>query len=83
LHTATFVTRGLSKSYNQVAYVPSSNVTYSLPRSPSINCTMVAALVAGRADHRDRGCFFVNVHPDIFCTLHIKNAPFASDFGFA
>src|SRR3989442_384866 len=46
-HATTFVTRGgLSRSYNQAAQVPSSNVTHKLPRSPSINCKMVAAFVS-------------------------------------
>src|SRR6266404_7571496 len=46
LHTRTSVTCGFSKSYNQVAQVPSSNVTRTSPRSPSMNCRMVLALVS-------------------------------------
>src|SRR5215467_5976434 len=46
LHTRTSVTWGLSRSYNQVAQVPSSNVTRKSPRSPSRNCRIVLALVS-------------------------------------
>src|SRR4030095_8522739 len=46
LHTRTSVTWGFSRSYNQVAQVPSSNVTRTSPRSPSMNCRMVLALVS-------------------------------------
>src|SRR2546422_4356172 len=42
----TFVTCGLSRSYNQAAQVPSSKVTYKFPRSPWMNCRMVAAFVS-------------------------------------
>src|SRR6516225_7106045 len=45
-HTSNFVTCGFSRSYNQAAQVPSSNVTCKSPRSPSINCKMVLALVS-------------------------------------
>src|SRR5215469_5598351 len=45
-HTVTWVTQGLSRSYNQAAQVPSSKVTSRFPRSPRINCRMVAALVS-------------------------------------
>jgi len=33
-HTTNFITSGFSKSYNQAAEVPSSNVTCTSPRSP-------------------------------------------------
>src|SRR6516164_8670842 len=46
LHTTTFVACGFSRSYNQAAQVPSSKVTCKSPRSPSMNCTMVLALVS-------------------------------------
>src|SRR2546422_6653584 len=45
-HTTTFVPCGLSRSYNQAAQVPSSKVTYKFPRSPWMNCRMVAAFVS-------------------------------------
>src|SRR5277367_5483499 len=45
-HTTNFVTWGFSKSYNQAAEVPSSNVTCRSPRSPSINCRITLALVS-------------------------------------
>src|ERR1700690_2640204 len=44
-HTTNFVTCGFSQSYNQAAEVPSSNVTCKSPRSPSINCRIILALV--------------------------------------
>src|SRR6266478_6685941 len=46
LHTNTSVTWGFSKSYSQAAQVPSSKVTRKSPRSPSMNCTIVLALVS-------------------------------------
>src|SRR5215472_2303947 len=46
LHTRTSVTWGFSKSYNQADQVPSSNTTRKSPRSPSMNCRMVLALVS-------------------------------------
>src|SRR6266403_714070 len=46
LQTSTPDTRGFSKSYNQAAQVPSSKVTRKSPRSPSMNCRMVLALVS-------------------------------------
>jgi hypothetical protein len=46
LHTSTSLTWGFSRSYNQAAQVPSSNVTRISPRSPSMNCKMVLALVS-------------------------------------
>src|SRR5580693_3160397 len=46
LHTSTSLTWGFSRSYNQAAQVPSSNVTRKSPRSPSMNCKMVLALVS-------------------------------------
>src|SRR5271170_7476351 len=45
-HTTNFVTCGFSRSYNQAAQVPSSNVTCKSPRSPSINCRIMLALVS-------------------------------------
>src|ERR1700674_5505803 len=45
-HTTNFVTCGFSKSYNQAAEVPSSNVTCTSPRSPSINCSIMLAFVS-------------------------------------
>src|SRR5882672_11013337 len=45
-HTNNFVTCGFSKSYNQAAEVPSSNVTCTSPRSPSINCRIMLAFVS-------------------------------------
>src|ERR1700676_4935134 len=45
-HTTNFVTCGFSKSYNQAAEVPSSNVTCTSPRSPSINCRIMLAFVS-------------------------------------
>src|SRR6266436_2206856 len=44
--TTTFVTWGFRRSYNQAAQVPSSNVTCTSPRSPSINCRIVLAFVS-------------------------------------
>src|SRR6516162_1002797 len=46
LQTSTPDTRGFSKSYHQAAQVPSSKVTRKSPRSPSMNCKMVLALVS-------------------------------------
>src|ERR1700694_1959562 len=45
-HTTNSVTCGLSKSYNQAAQVPSSNVTCKSPRSPSINCRITLVFVS-------------------------------------
>src|SRR5713101_2464853 len=45
-HTSSFVTCGFSKSYNQAAEVPSSNVTCKSPRSPSKNCRIMLAFVS-------------------------------------
>src|SRR6202049_1533644 len=45
-HTPNFVTCGFSKSYNQAAQVPSSNVTCKSPRSPSMNCRITLAFVS-------------------------------------
>src|SRR5271167_1853907 len=45
-HTTSFVTCGFSKSYNQAAQVPSSNVTCTSSRSPSINCRIMLAFVS-------------------------------------
>src|SRR5580698_2707226 len=45
-HTTNFVTCGFSKSYNQAAQVPSSNVTCKSPRSPSIHCRIMLAFVS-------------------------------------
>src|SRR5437773_9561852 len=66
-HTTTFVTCGLSRSYNHAAQVPSSKVTCKSPPSPRINCRMVIALVfedglhhqfPRTIHHCDRNCFF-------------------------
>ena len=46
LQTSTSVTWGFSKSCNQAAQVPSSKVTRKSPRSPSMNCRIVLALVS-------------------------------------
>jgi hypothetical protein len=46
LHTTTSVTCGFSRSYNQAAQVPSSNVMRKSPRSPSMNCRIVLAFVS-------------------------------------
>src|SRR5450631_4362287 len=45
-HTTTFLTWGFSRSYNQVAQVPSSNVTCNSPRSPWIKSRIAFALVS-------------------------------------
>src|ERR1700689_4290458 len=45
-HTTNFVTFGESTSDGQAAEVPSSNVTCKSPRSPSINCRIMLALVS-------------------------------------
>src|ERR1700686_1406876 len=45
-HTTNSVTCGFSKSYNQAAQVPSSNVTCKSPRSPLINCRIMLAFVS-------------------------------------
>src|ERR1700693_5558463 len=45
-HTTSFVTCGLSRSYNQVAQVPSSKVTCNSPRSPWIKSRMTFAFVS-------------------------------------
>src|ERR1700675_303035 len=47
-HTTNFFTCGFSRSYNQAAEVPSSNVTCKSPRSPSINCRIMLAFVSIR-----------------------------------
>src|SRR2546427_5645519 len=79
LHTTTFVTCGFSRSYNQAAQVPSSNVTCRLPRSPWTNWRMVLALVsrmdsitsyARRIQDRDRDRFLVNIQADILRAIH-------------
>src|SRR5258708_25386317 len=46
LHTTSSVTCGFSRSYNQPAQVPSSNVRCTSPPSPWINCRRVLALVS-------------------------------------
>src|SRR5215472_5133825 len=46
LQTRTWCTWGCSRSYNQAAQVPSSQVTCSSPCSPWINCRMLLALVS-------------------------------------
>src|SRR5215469_12357826 len=46
LHTRTSVTWDFSRSYNQVAQVPSSKTTRKSPRSPSRNCRIVLAFVS-------------------------------------
>ena len=46
LHTTSSSTWGLSRSYSQVAQVPSSKVTDKVPRSPAKNSRMVAAFVS-------------------------------------
>src|ERR1700686_955217 len=46
LHTTSSVTCGLSKSYNQAAQVPSSNVTCKSPRSPSTNSRIALVFVS-------------------------------------
>src|SRR5467141_3735746 len=46
LLTTSSVTCGFSRSYNQPAQVPSSNVRCTSPPSPWINCRMVLALVS-------------------------------------
>src|ERR1017187_1199098 len=45
-HTTSFVTCGFSRSYNQVAQVPSSKVTCNSPRSPWIKSRMTFAFVS-------------------------------------
>jgi hypothetical protein len=40
------VTCGFSRSYNQAALVPSSNVIHTLPRIPRMNSRIDAALVS-------------------------------------
>src|SRR5258705_508864 len=45
-HTTSFVTCGFSRSYNQVAQVPSSKVTCNSPRRPWIKSRMAFALVS-------------------------------------
>src|SRR6202158_6211400 len=45
-HTTNSVTCGLSKSYNQAAQVPSSNVTCKSPRSPSTNSRIALVFVS-------------------------------------
>src|SRR5271154_4760225 len=45
-HTTSFVTCGFSRSYNQVAQVPSSKVTCNSPRNPWINSRMTFAFVS-------------------------------------
>ena len=79
LHTTTSVTCGFSKSYNQAAQVPSSNVTCKSPRSPSMNCRMVFAFVSmthsitilpSGIHHRNRNAFLVNIHADILGASH-------------
>jgi hypothetical protein len=78
LHTTTSVTCGFSRSYNQAAQVPSSNVTCKSPRNPSIHCRMVLALVSDDTFHylsgsihdRARNTFLLHVHTDIFGASH-------------
>src|SRR5450755_549655 len=45
-HTTSFATCGFSRSYNQVAQVPSSKVTCNSPRSPWIKSRMTFAFVS-------------------------------------
>src|ERR1700693_4385961 len=45
-HSTSFVTCGFSRSYNQVAQVPSSKVTCNSPRSPWIKSRMTFAFVS-------------------------------------
>src|SRR5258707_8980300 len=45
-HTTSLVTCGFSRSYNQVAQVPSSKVTCNSPRSPWIKSRMTFAFVS-------------------------------------
>src|ERR1700745_3841980 len=45
-HTTNFVTCGFSRSYSHAAEVPSSKVTCTSPRSPSINCRIMLAFVS-------------------------------------
>src|ERR1700692_627713 len=45
-HTTNSVTCGFSKSYNQAAQVPSSNVRCKSPRSPLINCRIMLTFVS-------------------------------------
>ena len=47
--TSTCATRGLSRSCNQAAQVPSSKVTCKLPRSPWTNRRIVTAFVSRMA----------------------------------
>src|SRR5215831_15544238 len=47
-HTSNFVTCGFNRSYNQAAEVPSSKVTCTSPRNPSINCRIMLAFVSMR-----------------------------------
>src|ERR1700731_341282 len=45
-HTTSFAACGFSRSYNQVAQVPSSKVTCNSPRSPWIKSKRMFALVS-------------------------------------
>src|ERR1700730_11372326 len=77
-HTTSFVTCGFSRSYNQVAQVPSSKVTCNSPRSPWINSRMTFVFVSITFHHelpgiipdRNRNAFLVHVHADIFSPSH-------------
>src|SRR5450755_1631951 len=78
-HTTSFLTCGFSRSYNQVAQVPSSKVTCNSPRSPWIKSRMTFALVLDHAFHHqlsssipncNRNAFFMHVHADIFSASH-------------
>src|SRR6266851_4885976 len=79
LHTTSSVTCGFSRSYNQPAQVPSSNVRCTSPPSPWINCRMVLALVSmthsittlpAEIQNCHRNAFLVHVQADIFSASH-------------
>src|ERR1700738_3816401 len=82
-HTTSFAACGFSRSYNQVAQVPSSKVTCNSPRSPWIKSKMMFALVSIThsitifpAVFRTaiENTFLVHIHADIFSADH-KGAP--------
>src|ERR1700685_2227834 len=79
LHTTSSVTCGFSRSYNQPAQVPSSNVRCISARSPRINCRMVLALgsmthsittLPGEIYDGDKNAFLVRAQADIFSASH-------------
>src|SRR5450432_3528206 len=84
LQTTTLLTRRTSRSCSQVEYVPSSNVTYRVPRNPSRNSRIALARVcdhrlhhqfAALVSHCNRDTCLVYIQPNIFSLSH-EGVPF-------